>query len=93
MQILCSWLLVNSEGYINSTCFRCFFSSKNGNFLNINGTGKAIDVEMRCKGVIKTGETSTNNSSLFISIEPTAHYFLKCKYCAVGSLEIVKDLF
>ena len=45
-----------------------FFSSKNGNFFNINGTGKAIDVERRRKVVIKTGETSTNNRSLFISI-------------------------
>ena len=80
--------MVNSEGPL----FSMFFSSKNGNFFNINGAAKAIDVETRCKVVIKTGETSTNNRSLFISIEPTAHYFLKCKYCAVGSLEIVKDL-
>ena len=69
-----------------------FFSIKNGNFFNINGAGKAIDVDTRCEVVIKTGERSTNNRSLFISIDPTAYYFLKCKYCAVNSLEIVKDL-
>ena len=69
-----------------------FFSIKNGNFFNINGAGKAIDVDTRREVVIKTGETSTNNRSLFISIEPTAYYFLKCKYCAVNSLEIVTDL-
>ena len=68
------------------------FSIKNEIFFNINGADKAIDVDKRREVVIKTGETSTNNRSLFISIEPTAHYFLNCKYCAVGSLEIVKDL-
>ena len=61
-----------------------FFSSKNGHFFNINGVCKAIDVDTRREVVIKTEETSTNNRPLFISIEPTAHYFLKCKYCAVG---------
>ena len=62
-----------------------FFSSKNGQFLNVNGSCKVIDVDIRHEVVIKTGETITNNRSLFISIEPTAHYFLKCKYCAIGS--------
>ena len=61
-----------------------FFSSKNGHFFNINGACKAIDVDTRREVVIKKEETSTNNRSLFISIEPTANYFLKCKYCAVG---------
>ena len=69
-----------------------FFSSKNGYFFNINGACKAINVDTRREVVIKIGKTITNNRSLFISIEPTAHYFLKCKYCAVASLEIVKDL-
>ena len=50
-----------------------FFSSKNGHFFNINDACKAIDVDTRREVVIKTGETSTNNRSLFISKEPTAH--------------------
>ena len=62
-----------------------FFSSKNGHFFNFNGACKAIDVDTRREVVIKTGKTSTNNRSLFISIEPTTQYFLKCKYCAIGS--------
>ena len=69
-----------------------FFSSKNGHFFNINGACKAIDVDKRREVVIKIGKTSTNNRSFSISKEPTARYFLKCNYCAVGSWEIVKDL-
>ena len=69
-----------------------FFSSKNGHFLNINGACKAIDVDTRRVVVIKTWKTNANNRSFSISQEPTAQYFLKCKYCAVGSWEIVKDL-
>ena len=72
--------------------FSTFFSSKNEHFFNINGADKAIDVDTRREVAIKTGETSINNRTLFISIEPTAHYFLKCKYCVVGSFEIMKDL-
>ena len=41
---------------------------------------------------MKKGKTSTNNRSFSISREPTAQYFLKCNYSAVGSWEIVKDL-
>ena len=55
-------------------------------FFNIKGSCKDIEV------VIKTGETSINNRSFSISQEPTAHYFIKCKYCVVDSYEIVKDL-
>ena len=54
-----------------------FFSSKNEHFFNINGAGKAVDVDTRREVVIKTRETSTNNRYLYISIKPTAHYFLK----------------
>ena len=92
MQILCSWLFVNSERPINSTCFPCFSQKKNRHFLNINGACKAIDVDTRREVVIKTGKTSTNNRSFSISKEPTEQYFLKCNYCAVGSWEVVKDL-
>ena len=69
-----------------------FFSNKNGQFFNINGAGKAIDGYTIREVVIKTGKTSTNNRSFSISKEPTAQYFLKCNYCAVGYWEIVKDL-
>ena len=72
--------------------FSTFFSSKNGHFFNINGACKVIDVDTRREVVIKTGKTSTNNRSFTISKEPTAQYFLKCNYSAVGSWEIVKDL-
>ena len=69
-----------------------FFSCKNGHFFNINGACKAIDVDTRREVVIKTGKTNTNNRSFPISKEPTAQYFPKCNYCAVVSLQIVKDL-
>ena len=69
-----------------------FFSKKNGHFFNINGACKAIDNDTRHEVVIKTRKTSTNNRSFCISKEPTAQYFLKCNYCAVGSWEVVKDL-
>ena len=62
-----------------------FFSSENGDFFNINGACKAIDVDMRREVVIKIGKTSTNNRSFSISKEPTAQKFLKCNYYAVGS--------
>ena len=68
-----------------------FYSSKNGHFFNINGACKVIECYRR-EVVIKTGKTSTNNRSFSISKEPTAQYFLKCNYYAVGSWEIVKDL-
>ena len=68
------------------------FSSKNEHFFNINSACKAIDVDTRREVVIKTRKTSANNRSFSISQELTALYFLKFKYCAVGSWEIVKDL-
>ena len=55
-------------------------------FFNIKGACKAIEV------VIKIGKTSANNNNFSISQEPTAQYFLKCKYCVVNSYEIMKDL-
>ena len=69
-----------------------FFSSKNGHFYNMNGACKAIDVDTKREVGIKIGKTSANNRSFSISQKPTAPYFLKCNYCAVGSWEIVKDL-
>ena len=48
------------------------FSSKNGDFFNINGACKAIDVDTRREVVIKTRKISANNRSFSISKEPTA---------------------
>ena len=62
-----------------------FFSSKNGSVLNINGACRAIDVDTRRDVVIKTWKISANNTSFSISQERTTEYFLKSKYCAVGS--------
>ena len=78
-KILCGWLLGNRERPIS------IFSSKNGHFFNINGAFKAIDVDTRREVLIKTWKISANNRSFSISQEPTAQYFLKCKYCAVDS--------
>ena len=78
-KILCGWLLGNRERPIS------IFSSKNGNVFNINGAFKAIDVDTRREFLIKTWKISANNRPFSISQEPTAQYFLKCKYCAVDS--------
>ena len=48
-------------------------------FFNSKVACKAIEV------VIKKGQPSANNRSFNISQEPTAQYFLKCKYCVVDS--------
>ena len=53
------------------------FSSKNGQFFNINGVCKAIDVDTRREVVIKTWKISANNRYFSISQEPTAQYFFK----------------
>ena len=51
-------------------------------FFNIKGACKAIEV------VIKTGQTSVNNRYFSISKEPTAQYFINCKYRVVDSYEM-----
>ena len=70
----------------------CIFSSAKWTFFKINAVCKAIDVDTRCEIVIKTRKKSANNRSFSILQEPTTQYFIKCKYCAVGSWEIVKEL-
>ena len=56
-----------------------FFSNKNGHFININGTCKAIDVDTRREVVIRTWKTSANNRIFFISQDPIAKYFFQVK--------------
>ena len=58
---MCCWLLGNRKRPIS------IFSSKNGQFFNINGACKATDVDTRREVVIKTWKTIANNRTFSIS--------------------------
>ena len=51
------------------------FSIYNGNFFNIYGACRAIDVDTRREVVIKTWKTSAKNRSFSISKEPNKRNF------------------